>query len=319
MITVGITGATGLVGQEMLSVLQESALSFSNVKLFASSESDGKSYKFRGSALPVEIIKKSSLEKGMILLGATSADIALEWVPMAIKAGAYVIDNSSAFRMKDGVPLVVPEVNPEAVEEGMKLIANPNCSTIQLVMALGPLRKLSPIEWVSVSTYQSVSGAGRDGIDRLLLQERSGPRKGELHRNIICEIGDPGPSGYTEEELKLVRETNKILGEKITVFPACARVPVTVGHTESVAVRFTEPVRAVDAEELLASSPGVVAGKHGYEPLSVQGTNDTFVGRIRNHPSDERVLQFWVTADNVRKGAALNAVQILELIAEKYL
>lgn len=315
MIKVGIAGATGLVGQEMLSVLQKSNLSFSDVKLFASGRSIGKILNFRGSALPVEIIKKTSLEKGMFILGATSREIAREWVPDALSEGALVIDNSSAYRMDEGVPLVVPQVNPEAIGKDHRLIANPNCSTIQLVMALAPLLRLAPAEWVSVSTYQSVSGAGGSGIAALLEQEGQGPRPGGFHRNVICEIGEPDEWGYTPEEMKLVHETSKILGRSLPVFPACARVPVSVGHTESVTVKFTGPVTAAEASRALSAFPGVVTASRGREPLAAAGTDDTFVGRIRNHPMDPTVLQFWVTADNVRKGAALNAVQILELLA----
>lgn len=317
MITVGIAGATGLVGGEMLSVLQESNLSIGNLRLFASEKSRGKTLNFRGSALPVEIIKKSSLEKGMIILGATSSKVAEKWVPEALDAGAFVIDNSSAYRMNPDVPLVVPQVNPGAICREHRLIANPNCSTIQLVMALAPLRALSAISWVAVSTYQSVSGAGRDGIESLVLQEQSAPVPGGFHRNVICEIGIPEPGGYTGEELKLVTETAKILGADFSVFPACARVPVTVGHTESVTVRFENPVPAETAVEALSAFPGVVAVPLGFEPVKVQGTDEIYAGRVRNHPSDRRILQFWVTADNVRKGAALNAVEILELLAKR--
>ncbi len=314
---IGIAGATGLVGQEMLSVLQESTLSFETVRLFASRESEGKKQNFRTSALHIEIIKKEVLEQGMILLGATSAELAEIWVPEALEAGAAVIDNSSAFRMIPDVPLVVPQVNPDAMGPGNNLIANPNCSTIQLVMALKPLCDLCPVEWVSVSTYQSVSGSGRSGINDLASGEENGAEPGRVHRNILCEIGAVEDSGYTGEELKLQNETVKILQCDFPVYPACARVPVAIGHTESVTVRFKRPVSAAAAGEVMAAFPGLKVVKTGFEPLKAQGTDDTFAGRIRNHPADDRTLQFWVTADNVRKGAALNAVQILELIAER--
>jgi len=315
MVKAGIVGATGLVGQEMLTVLQESTLSFSEVKLFASAKSAGSKLIFRGLPLTVEIIKNSSLGKGMIILGATSSQVALQWVPDALSKGAVVIDNSSAYRMDGNVPLIVPEVNPEMIEPGHMLIANPNCSTIQLVMALGPLRKLSRFEWVSVSTYQSVSGGGRSGIDALNRQEKNQPEIGSFHRNVICEIGAPGESGYTGEEMKLVRETPKILGISVPVFPACARVPVSVGHTESVTIKFKDNVPAEEVKRILQKAPGVKVTDLGCQPVEIQGKNDTVVGRIRNHPADQSIIQFWVTADNVRKGAALNAVQILELVA----
>jgi len=317
MAKVGIAGATGLVGNEMISVLQESSLPISELRLFATQKSIGRSINFRGLPHTVEIIQNASWEKGMIILGATSSEAAHSWVPEALNAGAYVIDNSSAFRMDKNVPLVVPEVNGEDIEPHHRLISNPNCSTIQLVMALGPLRTIAPIKWVSVSTYQSVSGSGRDGIAALRRQEKLAAETGSFHRNVICEIGDPEPSGYTDEEIKLVMETPKILGLDLPVFPACARVPVMIGHTESVTIKFKENVSAYTVEQELKKAPGVKVSELGCQPVEVEGTNHTVVGRIRNHPMDQSIIQFWVTADNVRKGAALNAVQILELVSEK--
>ncbi|PIE51409.1 aspartate-semialdehyde dehydrogenase [Candidatus Fermentibacteria bacterium] len=314
---VGIVGATGLVGQAMLAVLQESSLSVQSIKLFASADSAGKTHIFRTSDLTVEIIKKEALEKGMFILGATSSSIASEWVPLALEAGAVVIDNSSAHRMDPDVPLVVPQVNPESITDKSRLIANPNCSTIQLVMSLKPLMDLARFKWVSVSTYQSVSGAGRKGLSMLEKGELNGPKPGAVHRNILCEIGEPEISGYTEEELKLQRETVKILEADFPVYPACARVPVAVGHTESVTVRMEKPVPATLAAEAMKDFNGLKVVERGFEPLLAQNTDETFVGRIRNHPGDRSILQFWVTADNVRKGAALNAVQILEMMAER--
>ena len=253
----------------------------------------------------------------MIILGATSSEVARNWVPEALRAGACVIDNSSAYRLDEGVPLVVPEVNPQAVKYHHKLIANPNCSTIQLVMALGPLRSIAAVEWVSVVTYQAVSGAGREGIAALERQENSVPEVNSFHRNVLCEIGVPEPSGYTAEELKLIKETPKILGVEFPVYPSCARVPVVTGHTESITVKFKQKVSAETVKRTLGKAPGVDIQDLGCQPVQIEGTNHTVVGRVRNHPADGTIVQFWVTADNVRKGAALNAVQILELVAEK--
>ncbi len=317
MIKVGIVGATGLVGHEMLSVLQKSTLSICELRLFATAKSAGRTLNFRGLPHTVEIIQNASWEKGMVILGATSSEAALHWIPEALAAGAYIIDNSSAYRMDGNVPLVVPEVNSDVIETHHRLIANPNCSTIQLAMALGPLRNIAPFEWVSVATYQSVSGSGRDGIDALNRQEREKPGVGSFHRNVICEIGCPEPSGYTGEEIKLVMETPKILGMNFPVFPSCARVPVKIGHTESVTIKFTGNVAAEKVRQRLEKSPGIRVSNLGCQPVEVEGTDHTAVGRIRNHPADGSIIQFWVTADNVRKGAALNAVQILELIAQK--
>lgn len=317
MVKVGIVGATGLVGEKMISVLQESSLSVSELKLFATAKSTGRNFNFRGLPHPVEIIQNTSWEKGMIILGATSSEAARRWVPDALNAGACVIDNSSAYRMDKDVPLVVPEVNREAIKPHHRLIANPNCSTIQLVMALGPLRSIAPFEWVSVATYQSVSGSGRNGIATLNRQEEKKPETGSFHRNVICEIGYPEPSGYTGEEIKLVMETPKILGIDFPVFPACARVAVKIGHTESVTIKFKENVSAEQVRRRLEKATGVKVSDLGCQPVAVEGTNLTFVGRIRNHPADQSIIQFWVTADNVRKGAALNAVQILELVSKQ--
>lgn len=317
MARVGIVGATGLVGDKMISVLQESSLSISELKLFATRKSIGRSINFRGLPHAVEIIQNASWEKGMIILGATSSEAAHSWVPDALNAGAYVIDNSSAFRMNKSVPLVVPEVNRKEIKSHHRLISNPNCSTIQLVMALGPLRSIARFEWVSVSTYQSVSGSGRNGIAALNKQEKLSAEADSFHRNVICEIGHPEPSGYTDEEIKLVMETPKILGLDFPVFPACARVPVMIGHTESVTIKFGRNTSADEVRMVLEEAPGVKVSELGCQPVEVEGTNHTVVGRIRNHPVDQSIIQFWVTADNVRKGAALNAVQILEIVSER--
>ena len=317
MVKVCVVGATGLVGDKMISVLQESSLSISELKLFATAKSAGRTICFRGLPHAVEIIQNVSWEKGMIILGATSAESAREWVPPALAAGAYVIDNSSAYRMKEDVPLVVPEVNPEAIKPHHRLIANPNCSTIQLVMALGPLRDIATIEWISVATYQSVSGSGRAGIDSLKRQELKGPEVDSFHRNVVCEIGPPELSGYTGEEIKLVLETPKILGVDFPVYPSCARVPVKIGHTESVTIKFARNIAAGEVIQTLEKAPGVLVSHLGCQPVAVEGLDYTVVGRVRNHLTEKSIIQFWITADNVRKGAALNAVQILELIAQK--
>jgi len=316
MINVGIVGATGLVGLEMLSILQNSILSINELKLFASSKSAGKIIDFRGKPQVVEIIKKDCLKKCTYLLGATSSEKARQWIPDALASGATVIDNSSAFRMVDNIPLIVPEVNGQNLQVNHKLIANPNCSTIQLVMALAPLASAATIKWVSVSTYQSVSGSGRKGIERLNSEENpnSEVNSATIHRNVICEIGEPEESDYTGEEEKLIYETPKIMGTNFPIFPACARVPVLIGHTESVTIKFESEFPASEAKKILTNSPGIEVSEEGCRPKDISGSNLTIVGRVRNHPFDKSIIQMWVTADNVRKGAALNAVQILETI-----
>lgn len=315
VLNVGVVGATGLVGSKMIEILQERSLPVHRLQAFASRGGGDRTVSFHGESIPVEIINPETLEKGTILLGATGASAAREWIPPCLSMNTTIIDNSSAFRMSSGVPLVVPEVNPRAIPRKPGLIANPNCSTIQLVTALAPLARIRRIRWVSVSTYQSVSGAGARGIDALLQGEGRPAAPGGLHRNLLCEIGEPGDSLYTEEELKLCRETAKIMGEAFPVFPAAARVPVRVGHTESVTVMFGAPFPHREASRVLTGSPGLRVVPTGAEPLAVEGTDQVWVGRVRNHPDRPDVLQFWVTADNLRKGAALNAVQILELVA----
>lgn len=317
MLTVGVVGATGLVGSKMIEILQERSLPVKRLLAFASRSGPDRTVSFRGESIPVEIINPAVLEKGTVLFGATSSGVAAQWVPPCLLREVVIIDNSSAFRMSPGVPLVVPEVNPGAIPENPGLIANPNCSTIQLVTALAPLARLSPIEWVSVSTYQSVSGAGAKGLAALEADEGREPAVNRFHRNVVCEIGDTAETGYTTEETKLVRETVKIMGVSFPVFPAAARVPVGVGHTESVTVRFRKSVPCAGAEAALLGSKGIAVAREGVQPVAVEGTDKVWVGRLRNHPADPRVLQFWVTADNVRKGAALNAVQILELLLKR--
>jgi len=314
VLTVGVVGATGLVGSKMIEILQERSLSLGRLQAFASRGRGDRTISFCGESVPVEILNPKALEKGTILLGATSSSVAREWIPPCLSMGTTIIDNSSAFRMSAGVPLVVPEVNSGAIPRKPALIANPNCSTIQLVTALAPLNRMKPIQWVSVSTYQSVSGAGARGLEALTRDEALPPGKNRLHRNLLCEIGEPQDNGYTDEEMKLIRETAKIMDAVFPVFPGAARVPVTVGHTESVTVRFHDPVHWKEAEQLLDGSPGIRVLPMGAQPVTVEGTDPVWVGRLRNHPGDERVLQFWITADNLRKGAALNAVQILELL-----
>jgi len=317
VLTVGVVGATGLVGSKMIEILQERSLPVKRLLAFASHGGPDRTVSFHGESIPVEIINPGALEKGTVLFGATSSGVAVQWVPPCLPRKVVIIDNSSAFRMSPGVPLVVPEVNPHAIPDDPGLIANPNCSTIQLVTALAPLARLSPIEWVSVSTYQSVSGAGARGVAALEADESLLPPADGFHRNVVCEIGDTGESGYTTEETKLVRETAKIMEMDFPVFPAAARVPVGVGHTESVTVRFRERVSSGEAEQALLGSGGIRVARAGVQPVAVEGTDPVWVGRIRNHPTDPRVLQFWVTADNVRKGAALNAVQILEVLLKR--
>lgn len=320
MISVGVVGATGLVGATMISVLQERSFPVDRFHAFASGESIGKTVLFRNQNYPVEIITPETICKGIILFGATSAGVAEKWVPQCIESGAVIIDNSSAFRMNPDVLLVVPEVNAHLITGTESLIANPNCSTIQLVAALGPLAGVRDIRWVSVATYQAVSGAGAPSLNELKRQqqeiavETGTPR---LHENIITSIGLPDTDGYCSEEMKLIRETCKIMNLNFPVFASTARVPVKTGHTEAVVVKFSSPLPAEEAVSVLRDTPGITVSQSGSSPIDVENTDTVVVDRIRNYPDDPTVLQFWVLADNLRKGAALNAVQIAEVFLKK--
>lgn len=315
MVSVGVVGATGLVGETMIEVIQDRSFPVDSFRAFASGRSEGMTVRCMGTEYPVEIITPETICKGMVLFGATSADIAREWVPGCVEAGAVIVDNSSAYRMDPSVPLVVPEVNGHVLKGNENLIANPNCSTIQLVVALKPLTTLGSIDWINVATYQAVSGAGREALDELARQqagELPSANVPRIHENIVTSIGDPGRQGYCGEEVKLMMETCKIMGEQFPVYASTARVPVRTGHTEAVTVRFDRPVDPAAAVELLRSAPGVRVTEHGTGPLEIEGTDEVVVDRLRTNPSDPHSLQFWVLADNLRKGAALNAVQIAE-------
>ncbi len=314
----GVVGATGLVGLEMASVLEERLHPPAGSFLaFASGASGGRTVRFMGSEVEVVPWDPGLVMPGDFLLGATSAEVASGWVPESLERGAVVVDNSSRFRMTEGVPLVVPEVNPGAVTRGCRLVANPNCSTIQLVVAVNPLLELAGIEWISVATYQSVSGGGTPALRELESQERGEsrlPRNDWFHGNVITEIGELDGNGFCEEETKLVNETCKILGRRFPVYPSSARVPVRVGHLEAVTVRLDRAVPVRLVEEALGRAPGVRLEERGVRPSEVGGTSEVWVGRVRIGPVDPFTVQMWVTSDNVRKGAALNAVQILEML-----
>ncbi len=316
MISVGVVGATGLVGTTMISVLQERSFPVDRFHAFASGESRGKTVRFRNQNYPVEIITPETLCKGIILFGATSAEVAEKWIPQCIESGAAIIDNSSAFRMNPEVLLAVPEVNGHLITGTENLIANPNCSTIQLVVALNPLAAMRNILWVSAATYQSVSGAGYPALDELSRQQDGmeiEPGIPHLHENIITGIGPPDTNGYCDEELKLMHETCKIMNLDFPVFASTARVPVRTGHTEAVVVKFSSPLLAEEAASILMNAPGITVSQCGCSPVDVENTDTVVVDRIRNYPDDPTILQFWVLADNLRKGAALNAVQIAEV------
>jgi aspartate-semialdehyde dehydrogenase len=333
-VKVAVAGATGAVGREMLKVLEDRDFPVSELVPLASERSEGHKLEFRGEELTVRRLKPESFEGVDIALFSPGSAVSREFAPYAARAGAVVVDNSSAFRMDADVPLVVPEVNPKSVElalepGGRRIIANPNCSTIQLVVVLKPLHDAAGLTKVVVSTYQSVSGAGQKGIDELDEQSRAlfnladtAPKKFP-HRiafNLIPEIGPAGPNGYTEEEMKMVNETRKILGlPDLRISATCVRVPVFYCHSEAANLTFRDELSPDRAREILRNAPGVKVvddiAQHVYPmPLLGAGDDDTLVGRIRKDLSQERGLLLFVVADNLRKGAATNAVQIAELL-----
>jgi aspartate-semialdehyde dehydrogenase len=333
---VAVVGATGNVGREMLTTLAERNFPVSEVVALASSRSIGKEVSFGEDAvLKVQDLETYDFRGVDIALSSPGAKVSAVHSPRAAKAGAVVIDNTSYFRMDPDVPLVVPEVNPDAIAGYVKrgIIANPNCSTIQMVVALKPLHDLARIKRVVVATYQSVSGAGRDAMDELFNQTRAVYVNDPIEKtrftkqiafNCIPHIDVFLEDGSTKEEWKMAAETRKILDPDIAVTASCVRVPVFIGHAEAVNVEFENPIDEAAAREALRAAPGVVVVDHradeGYvTQVEVAGEDPVYVSRIRRDPTVKHGLNLWVVADNLRKGAALNAVQIAEVLAEKYL
>ncbi|MGZ5925033.1 MAG: aspartate-semialdehyde dehydrogenase [Rhizomicrobium sp.] len=331
---VAVVGATGNVGREMLSVLAERQFPVSEVVALASTRSVGTEVSFGDHVLKIKALDYFDFKGTDICLMSAGGTISKEWSPKIAAQGAIVIDNSSAWRMDRQVPLVVPEVNADALS-GIKkgIVANPNCSTAQLVVALKPLHDYAVIKRAVISTYQSVSGAGKDAMDELFRQTRAvfvaDPIETEkftkqIAFNVIPHIDDFLDSGYTKEEWKLMVETQKILDPNIQVTATCVRVPVFVGHSESVTLEFEKPITAERARALLREAPGVlVVDKRedgGYAtPIECAGEDATYVSRIRKDPTVENGLSLWIVADNLRKGAALNAVQIAECLVNRKL
>jgi aspartate-semialdehyde dehydrogenase len=322
---VAVLGATGAVGREMLAVLDAQRFPASEVIALASSRSVGEEVDFGNRKLKVRLAEPAAFDGVDIVLASAGSSVSKSLLPEAVRRGALCIDNSSAFRMDPDVPLVVPEVNPEALALHKGLVANPNCSTIQMVVALKPLHDAAHIKRIVVSTYQSVSGAGKKGIDELsnqtisLLNQR--PFDVSVHHariafNVIPHIGTFMDNGYTDEEWKLVQETRKILDEPaMRVAPTCVRVPVFAGHSESIALEFERPITAAQARAILEGAPGVTVVDDPAEmrypmPMDCAEKDDVFVGRIREDQSVPNGLCLWVVSDNLRKGAATNAVQI---------
>jgi aspartate-semialdehyde dehydrogenase len=329
---VAIVGATGMVGQEFIKVLEQRSFPMTSVRLYASDRSHGRKMKVRGEELEVKETTPDSFKDIDIALFSAGADISKQFSPIAARTGAVVIDNSAAFRMDPEVPLVVPEVNPEDIKKHKGIIANPNCSTIQMVVVLFPLHKVNPIKRITVATYQSVSGTGLAAVDeltgqsRLVLEGKKATPKVypyQIAFNVLPEIDVFLENGYTKEEWKMVEETHKIMhAPGIAVSATCVRVPVVIGHSEAVQVEFSRPMSPAEAKSILSKAPGVTVmddpSKRVYPyPVMVAGQDDVYVGRIRKDASHPNGLVLWIVGDNIRKGAALNAVQIAEKLVQK--
>jgi aspartate-semialdehyde dehydrogenase len=339
---VGVVGATGLVGTEVLRVLEERSFPVSELRAYASPRSEGRRLSFAGHEVVCERLRDGCFEGLELVIIDVDEPLAAEWAPRAVAAGARVIDKSSAFRMDPAVPLVVAEINPHDLAQAAKgIVSCPNCTTMVLVMALAPLHHAAGIERLVVSTYQSVSGAGQAGVRELAEQcTKSAGREDTLRRagaspeglepgelwpvpiagNVIPLAGQRQEGGYTSEEWKLVGESRKILhAPELQVSATCVRVPVFVGHSMSVNVRFSRALPRAEAAAVLARAPGVrleADGDGAPTPLDAAGIDPVLVGRLREDPSQDRTLDLWVTGDNLRKGAALNGVQIAELLLD---
>ncbi len=336
LFNVVVAGATGAVGNQMLACLEERDFPVNNLKLLATAKSAGRTLRFKGEEIPVEELTETSFKGVDIGIFSAGGATSRQFAPIAARDGCVVVDNSSAWRMDPGVPLVVPEVNPQATAnyESKGIIANPNCSTIQMVVALAPIHTKAGIKRIVVSTYQAVSGTGKKAIDELYDQTKAIINSAEPenrvypHRiafNCLPHIDVFLDSGYTKEEMKMVHETRKILqDDTIGITATTVRVPVFYSHSESVNIETRERITPEDVRDLLESAPGVTVvddPSQNLYPMAIDaaGKDDTFVGRIRADESIANGINMWIVSDNIRKGAATNAVQIAELLAREYL
>ncbi len=334
--SVAVVGATGAVGNEMIKVLEQRRFPVGKLTLLASERSAGKTLTFRGESLPVQVLGENSFTGVQIGLFSAGGSISEKFAPIAARAGCVVVDNTSAFRMAPDIPLVVPEVNPEAIAKYTTrgIIANPNCSTIQMVVALKPIHDTARIKRIVVSTYQAVSGTGKKAIEELTLQTRALMNDEppvvkvyphQIAFNCLPHIDVFLENGYTKEEMKMVNETKKIMNDPaIAVTATTVRVPVFYAHSESVNIETEKKITADEVRSLLATAPGVKVVDSPREkvyPLAIDaaGGDDTLVGRIREDESIPNGINMWIVADNIRKGAALNAVQIAEHLINGYL
>jgi len=328
---VAVVGATGAVGNEMVATLEGRDFPVGSLRLFASERSEGKHLKFRDTDVSVETLNENCFRGIDIALFSAGAERSRIWAPIAVKSGCVVVDNSSQWRMDPEVPLVVPEVNPDDLKWHKGIIANPNCSTIQMVVVLKPIHDVAKIKRVVVTTFQSVSGTGQKAMDELLKQTTDLLNFKEItcnvypHQiafNVLPHIDKFLDNGYTKEEMKMVNETRKIIGDNsIRITATTVRVPVFRGHSESVNIETEKKLTANEVRAILSEAPGIVVfdapHKNVYPlPVSIAGTDETYVGRIREDESIENGINIWIVADNLRKGAALNTVQIAERLVE---
>jgi len=329
---VAVVGATGAVGNMMIKVLEERDFPVETLTLLASERSKGKKLTYKGQEIEVQVLAEDSFKPIELALFSAGASVSKKFAPIAAKDGCVVVDNSSAFRMDPETPLVVPEVNPDDVEKHKGIIANPNCSTIQMVVALKPIYDKAGIKRIVVSTYQAVSGTGKRAMEELSAQIRAIINSEEVKNdvyphqiafNCLPHIGSFLPNGYTEEEMKMVNETRKILGDPdIQVTATTVRVPVYYGHSEAINVETKTKITVEEVRSLLENAPGVrvVDDPSNFVypmPLDAEGQDDTLVGRLREDISIPNGIDMWVVADNIRKGAATNAVQIAEILHDR--
>lgn len=331
---VAILGATGAVGTELMTLLEERNFPVSKLKLLASPRSAGQILQFRGEPLIVEAVSDRSFDGIDLVLASAGASISKAWAPKAIAAGAVVVDNSSAFRMDANVPLIVPEVNPQAAAQHQGLIANPNCTTILMAVAIYPLHLVQPIQRIVAATYQSASGAGARAMEEMKTQAQAilnGQKPVAeifpypLAFNLFPHNSKLNEQGYCEEEMKMVHETRKIFGvPDLQITPTCIRVPVMRAHSEAINLEFKQPFSVVQAREILSRAPGVRlvedwSANYFPMPMDASGEDNVLVGRIRQDISHPCGLELWLCGDQIRKGAALNAIQIAELLVQKQL
>ena len=329
---VAILGATGAVGTELLKLLERRHFPVSDLKLLASPRSAGSTLQFKGEKLPVEAVTEDSFKNTDLVLASAGGSTSKAWAAKAVEAGAVVIDNSSAFRMDPEVPLVVPEVNPQAAASHQGIIANPNCTTILMTLAVWPMHQVQPVKRMVVATYQSASGAGARAMEEMKAQARAileeETPKTEIFPyplafNLFPHNSPLNEEGYCQEEMKMVNETRKIFGtNEIRITATCVRVPVLRAHSEAINLEFSSPFSVAKAKELLSSSPGVKVledwqANYFPMPMEASGKDEVLVGRIRQDISHPYGLELWLCGDQIRKGAALNAVQIAELLVAK--